>query len=792
MVSADSYGIDHTGATDVLSALSAAINAQSPGTTFTLHAGGLYLTTYNLPLIITAPGVIIDGLGASLFRNQRRTATTGTTPHDNILTISAANVTVRNLKIYGFRKDIYTGDVLTTVAGSPSVVSTTTQLDTQNEEVRLPKVGLDIDSTINLPANPVSTHPHPFTNYETPYYFRQVDGTLKFEASLSGTGGANDAVFSVIDDTNGAVVYSQTFSPTAQATYTLSFTPTTTQLGIPMRITVRKANVGGVLTVHSITPYGECGYRDRDMSGTYGYFTGGQEFSDGISVTAVSGTLLEDIDIEGPDGDGVNCVDQDTNTVIRRVHVRGCGRQGFTQHRAISPLLEDSSAREVGRSGIDLEPNAVTDQMTNGIMRRMTFTNVRNWTFGGRHWAKNNLYTLEDVTSTNAGMGGWYGGGKGMIVNNFVHQGTYRTLADRIRNQPETDPALNGGVEADAIIFGTDMVVTGFTTSIGIQLAVVTNNYNPGSGIITYSPDNIQVGGAVVTNPTTNPFVYIGATNSSVTVTGSGGVYFGQVWDSSNAAWDSALVFWDGAKDQPGFYFFGFQFDAFQVQSMVAGDVAQTMSAFTQAAVGLSAKIAAISQEMAAFTQTGVAAVIHEVQISQSLGAFTQEVAGSLIVRGHIGTLVGAFQDDFVNADGFQTGADIPDAMPAFRQHLHGGVATSPAVFAIIRQTMPAFTQTLESNGLVISGGIVQRMGAFRQVATGENSPAGAISQELSAFHQAALGIITVNAFAVIHQRMPAFTQHMRVEETRWDEWDVDEDGEWPVTRSDEWLVRQE
>lgn len=174
-VTADSYGIDYTGATDVTAALTAAINAQPAGNTFQLHPNGKYLTAVTLANTWTPTNVIVDGQGATLFRNTRRDGDRANDP--NILNFNAPGSTLKNLNVYGFRKDVYTGDKLTVVAGTPFVSGTGVILDGQNEEVRLPNVKLDFKLSLGV-----------WQNDEVPFYFRYgLDGLLHFEAVLADT-----------------------------------------------------------------------------------------------------------------------------------------------------------------------------------------------------------------------------------------------------------------------------------------------------------------------------------------------------------------------------------------------------------------------------------------------------------------------------------------------------------------------------------------------------------------------------------------------------------------------------
>jgi hypothetical protein len=504
IVTADSYGIDYTGATDVGTALANAINANS-GNTFQLHPNGRYLLNTNINsygTIWTAGNIVIEGQDAALFRNVKRD--NGYAPHYNMVTIygNAGPVTVADLHLYGYRKDPYPGNELTTVAGTPTPSGATVQLDAVNEEVRLPQVPLD---WVRFSGEPINS----YHDWETPFYFRDPDGYVQFDFLLFSSVAldTSGAVLSIINDETGAVLASSTVSPTlVPTTYTLRWLLPDAHLGTRLRVTVRKATGGNTLTVQSITAYGECGYRNKNATGAdhnhnasslYSdgniVLKGGNEFSDLLVPATVTGNMtLDNVSTEGSDGDGINLSSMGGGgtLTLTNFYSRGAGRQGITNPLPTT-VIQDSIVRETGRSGIDFEP---TGGGVGGItLERVDFINTRNYTVAAANYGVISDVHFTDCTSTNAGMGPWYGGGWWITINNFTHSNTYRDEADRV---------LNGGsAGVDAIIRGFNITANGFTTDIGFWLA---------------AGDNIVITGAQADN---EPAI-VDATNSSVSFMG--------------------------------------------------------------------------------------------------------------------------------------------------------------------------------------------------------------------------------------------------------------------------------
>jgi hypothetical protein len=726
IVTADSYGIDFTGATDVTVALAAAINAQPSGNTFQLHPGGLYLT--NSPMTLTPTNVIIDGQGAFTFRNVRRSGDSGT--HSDIVIFNGPDSTLRDLSIYGFRKDVYTGDKLTTVTGSPLVSGTTVLLDALNEEVRLPQTPLDYFATPT---------PGP-TNFETPFYFRGVDGLVRFEATLSDTTHvANDCVFSIVDDSNGTTLATAT---------------------------------ANVITVGDITPYGEAGYRRHGVTAFPIPQGGGNEFQDAIHFSGAANMTVDNVWAEGPDGDGFNLTSAGVNCQVLNSTVRGAGRQCYTIEFSTSSLIDNCVGREGGRSGVDFEPQGGSPNNLTTISN-CTFINIRNYTIAMGPLNYMFDVTLSNITSVSSGMGPMFGGGTRVTITNFVHSQTTRDEADRVHN--------GGRAGIDAIIQGIDVTADNFTTDIGFWLKM--------AGVAVPFGNNIHITNARALHPTLVPPYIIDVPNSSVSTVSD--VVAG-VWDDPLVFWDSPDWTWDGTfigtvvPFEPAFQGTAFQNDAFQASPVVFATIAQTLAGFTQELSGLSARIATIAQDGPAFTQAADAAVVVGHTITQTLTAFTQEAAADIIVSGIIGSRVQAFQPDAFQDDAFQIGADMPVYAPSFTQHLSGGVVPHGTTVGIIAQTLAGFTQALDA-GQGVQGQIAQVAAGFTQ----DSGHPGKIFQTAPAFAQALIVGIEVNALGAITQIAPAFTQSLHASLVSWGEWPVGTGDEWLVGISDEWLVRQ-
>jgi hypothetical protein len=453
-------------------------------------------------------------------------------------------------------------------------------------------------------------------------------------------------------------------------------------------------------------------------------------------------------------------------------------------HRSTNLLIEDCLGREVGRSGVDYEPNNVSHVMVGTLLRRCDFINVRNYGIAIRHWAKNINAVMEDVTTTNCGMGGIDGGGRPMTITNFVHTGTYRTDADRVAN--------GGHTGVDMQLHGINMTVTDVSTTRGIALPDLTNNSNhfPDGPTVTYHPSDIHVYNATVTDPTTDPFVFIEVANSTVEVSGGTTGTTAPTWDDSRYNWDSAEITWDGLllDDSPAFQLDAFQENAFQVALVVHVFATQTAPAFTQHLAVFAGRAVAIEQTVPSFEQAAEIAVQVAPLVAQTIAAFTQAADVSLIVKGNIGKLIQVFQDDAFDADAFQTQPDESDIAPAFTQHLAGAVVPHGANIGIIRQTVPAFTQAADASG-AIAVLIAQTVAAVTQAMQVDLAPLGAITQTVPAFtqHAEAGGVASSG---VITQTVPAFTQHLTTRSVRWGEWEVSMGSEWLVTDGDEWLVR--
>lgn len=777
--STDDYGIDYTGATDVTAALAAAINEQPPGATFTFHPGGKFLTGGIQENVWTPTDVTIDGLGATLFRNVRRNLDTATGVNDlNIIEFNAPGSTLKNLNVYGFRKDVYTGDLLTTVAGTPTVSGTTMLLDAQNEEVRLPNVKLDF---LTPPGN--------FTNDEIPYYSRYgLDGLLHFEALLSDTNHVTgDCVFSLIDDSNNAVLVSSTLTLTSTPTsHEITFNPAPAHLATRMRVHVKKAtSTPNQIVVGSITPWGEAGYRRRGLPPPYTY-TGGNEFSDGIFVSAadVDDVTFDNVWVEGTDGDGFNLTLVGTNCHLIDCTSRTYGRMGFTIEDSEDTTFLRCLAREGGRAGWDFEPIPANPDNDGTILTDCTAMNIRNYAISASPWPRNLNITIDNFVSADCGMGACFGGGIGVTINGWHHTGTYRTDADRIAN--------GGTAGIDMIFFGLNITGDDISTQIGIQLKDVARLVPPVTGVSTH-PDNINLTNCVALTPTLNPGYIIDplVTNSSVEMSGTPLV--DAVWDSTTDVWDSTTVLWDGGAavgpPQPAFQGSAFQTDAFQVSGVGSLiDIIQTMPAFTQTVSAFSGYAMRIAQTLGALEQAAQISVGGANQIAQELGGLTQALEETSTVHGRMGFVQQIFQADAFQSDAFDVSPNLPVNMPAFTQMAIGGVQPHLTVFTSIVQRLGALTQTLVTTNIERSVQIAQELGSFTQSLAAEIRPGGFIVQTMPSFTQEMVGRSPVGG--AITQEMPAFVQLIVEESNRWPEWPETPGSEWPVGNDEEWLVR--
>lgn len=501
-VTADSYGIDNTGATDVTAALATAINAQPAGTLFQLHANGRYKSD-SVKVWNNANGITVDGQNATIFESTRRVGVVlGPAGTVKTLQITGANMVVRNLNMYGFRKDVYTGQYLVAVNGAPTVAGTTMVLDAQNEEVRLPQIVYDTIAGQK--------------NYETAYYSRDPDGFIRFEFSASDTAQVtSDAVFSIINDANGAVLFSQAFTLTSSpATYAISWNLPLANLGTQLRITVKKATATpNTITLASITPYGEGNYRSSSWAGDAKNppYSGGDEFTHHFYPIG-TGVLIENCWSEGTDGDGFNLTQAGADTTILNCTSRCSNRQGLTLENSVRSIVDGYTGREARRSGIDIEPNDVTMHVVDATIRNCTLINCRNYAIGCGHPPQVTNLNISDIVSFNIGMGPMAGGATGGTISNWVHTGTYRLDADRV---------LNGGLtNADCPLYWQGLECDNFTTDIGFALQ------NKGSAFYR----DMHVRGAVVTNPRPPSYrTFLDTMGTALT---------GQAWRDEVGAWN--------------------------------------------------------------------------------------------------------------------------------------------------------------------------------------------------------------------------------------------------------------
>lgn len=466
------WNLDETGTIDVSADLMGIFNALPAGTTFQLSPNGQYLCNGTVTLTLTDG--VFDGNGATIFSNVQRTLNFHAGEDDHTVVINGNGITVKNLRTVGYRKDTFTGDQLTTVAATPTIVGTTARLDSINDEVRIPQQVLD-----TLPAIPIAGR----NNLETPYYFRDKDGNIKFEAVLSqSTALAADCIFQVVDDEFPSIVIASATITVPQNVPTL-FTRVfrgDSFVTERMRASVKKATAtANVITVTSMTAYNTCGYRPNYQ------YPAVSEFAHGIKVLSGSGITIEGCEIEGPDGDGIALNNQASdNLLIRRCRVRGSGRHGLNPNSGQTVTIENCDIAESGRSGMDIEPTKVTDSMRDLTVKNTRFRNSRNYTVAASHFARNSNLLLENIESDGAGMGFMFGGSTYGSFHNITHRRTWRTLADRVAN--------GGSPNADFILKGRNCHADGIVTELGAHIKAGTDTYGVGPTVYTASGNTLR------------------------------------------------------------------------------------------------------------------------------------------------------------------------------------------------------------------------------------------------------------------------------------------------------------
>lgn len=528
------WNIAEDGSVDVSADIMTVYNSLPPGTVFQLSPQGLYLCNGTIDLMVTDS--TFDGNGATIFSNRQRTLNFSGGDEDHILQVSADGITVKNLRIVAYRKDVFTGSQLTTVTGSPTIVGSTVQLDALNEEVRIPQQLLDTTASIPIAGR---------NNLETPFYFRDQNSMLKFEANVTTSASVpGDVRISVIDDDFGITLSTTNVTVTAGVPTTLTRTIRgDAYLGTRLRITVRKVTAtANVITVNSMTAYNTCGYRPNFQ------YPAVTEFSHGINIAAGSGVTIENCQIEGPDGDGI-CVNNTAshNVTIRDCQVRGAGRHGMNPNSGSDLTLENCIMRESGRSGIDIEPTTVAKAAYRVTLKHCHFYNTRNYAIAASNWARNTNLLLENLESDGAGMGFMFGGSQGGNVHNIVHRGTYRTVADRVAN--------GGTANADFIYKGRNSHIDGIVTDLGVHLAAGTNTWDSGSGVVTYtSAGNTLRNVKVTATPSDSGSIIVDAPKSSIAnastlldssgaaITWSAGDFIGQARMAADATFSAVDV----------------------------------------------------------------------------------------------------------------------------------------------------------------------------------------------------------------------------------------------------------
>ncbi len=433
-----------TGEADVSFAVGRIISQATAGQTIRATPGATYRFDHDIR--ISNDDTIIDFTGATIILTYKSNSAFFTLA-------GCTNVTIKGGTWLGYYGLSQTGSTLTNVAGTPTTVSTTKQLSTLDDEVKLP-------THLNWS---LGSH---FARHLPQQLGLAADGLpprCYWEFVLSDSAQvANDCVISVYDDTTSTLLTSSTLTLTSTpTTYRISYAPS--DLRQRHKVTVRKATTTtNTITVTSANPYGE-----NEYSATY-------DIASCILIAGSSYIKILDMWIEGFGGDAIQISDANVNHLeVSRCVSRACRRQGMSFNQGTDITIEDCVIGEPGRSGIDFEPFANTWFTRRVKCLNTTFYNTGNYGFAMGNWARNFDYVIDGVDMYATRLGVMFGGFTNGVLTN-------------IRNWSD----LNYGAAQDYDITGSAMQISNIRSKVKVTLHTTTNTFDDGGGVVTFTPTN--------------------------------------------------------------------------------------------------------------------------------------------------------------------------------------------------------------------------------------------------------------------------------------------------------------
>lgn len=348
------------------------------------------------------------------------------------------------------------GSLLTTITGSPTISGTTTLIDAQNEEARIPLKTQGFCSA----------------------YGRDYQGRIEIDLVLSDSAQvASDCVVSFKNAAGTTTYDSTTLTLTGTpTTYTVYFTPT--NLYEPTQITVKKSTA----TTNTITITSYTEYRRQDYDANFA-------FNHGIKAARVANYRIDDLWIEGVGGDAVTSSDGTTVGLdVTRVKSRVCGRQGMSFNQGSHYRVRDCEILFSGRHSIDLEPETTSVEVTD-----LLFDNIYMLDPTLGFWASTAFPRVRRCNASRLTMrttssghgpfftGGWWGG----------------ALRD---SRMTRDDAVGASTAGQVEFYGRDMQISGIVASGGVRLRTQTKG---AVGNVPTDSDYISVRDWQALNPDT-------------------------------------------------------------------------------------------------------------------------------------------------------------------------------------------------------------------------------------------------------------------------------------------------
>lgn len=276
----------------------------------------------------------------------------------------------------------------------------------------------------------------------------------------------------------------------------------------PTNVTVRNLNVRGVNTndgsieaVADATADGKYWLRDADgklqtidnaaglPAGQYGIYSVALAFEHGIDIVDGVNVLVENSDLRGMGGDGVNTIGMATNGItVRNVTIRRNGRQGIAIVAGTGFLIENNDIMS-RRAAIDMEPDRATHVTTDIVIRNNTLrSQLLAFASGGPgeihnvHIHDNDIYKTGVPVLSVKSSGGLHRRTKYRFENNTVHTAL-----------SSSKPLIELGNVHDSVVVGNviprtagscSQTAVGFTTAPSTSMAVGYNTFDGAAPVV--------------------------------------------------------------------------------------------------------------------------------------------------------------------------------------------------------------------------------------------------------------------------------------------------------------------